>query len=157
MLAWNLCGVFQTWICRKYHVKFQNPDLRRFQRQHELKCPSSHWDVFSQLGKVFGKDEWGCANEMKSFQGLNTPLLFPPPHVTRRVLAPNFCWSRRSIWAHDHFFCPLVRPHHSLQSNGSQSCMTTSNGHQCLLPYPSSRFSSSRLLPLSSRLLPLRH
>jgi hypothetical protein len=78
-------------------------------------------------------------------------------HGSSSWAKPGVVLSRRSIWAHDHFFCPLVRPHHSLQSNGFQSCMTTSNDHQCLLPYPSSRFSSSRLLPLSSRLLPLRH
>jgi hypothetical protein len=77
--------------------------------------------------------------------------------VSMATLPRAMSLSRRSIWAHDMGFRPLVRPHHSLQSNGFQSCMTTSNGHQCLLPYPSSRFSSSRLLPLSSRLLPFRH
>ena len=45
-------------------------------------------------------------------------------------------------------FRPLVRPHHLLQSDGFQSSMTKWNGHQFLLPYPSSRVPSSRLLPL---------
>ena len=118
------------------------------------------WNRFVALSNLIC--HWCCMlhieiNKLRNLLLTQSACHFNPKQEVVFKLPWVKSFSRRSIWAHDMGFRPLVRPHHSLQSNGFQSYMTTSNGHQCLLPYPSSRFSSSRLLPLSSRLLPLCH